>query len=122
MGKILIIDDESSIRKLLRAVFEKNGYEVIEAENGNQGIKVFKEQGADLIITDLVMPEKEGLETIREIIKSYPDTDIIAMSGGGVINPETYLKLAKKFGAKDAFCKPFDKNKLVARVKELLPL
>lgn len=121
MGKILIIDDEASVRKFLRALFEKNGYEVVEAEDGNQGIKIFKEQGADLILTDLVMPRKEGLETIRDIMKSYPDTDIIAMSGGGMINPEVYLGLAKKLGAKDAFCKPFDKEKLIARVKELLP-
>lgn len=120
MKKILIIDDEASIRKFLRLLFEKNGYEVIEAVNGNQGVKVFKEQGADLIVTDLVMPEKEGLETIRDIIKMYPETIIIAMSGGGVIPPEAYLKMAERFGAKYVFSKPFDKDLLLEKVKELL--
>lgn len=120
MKKILIIDDEDVIRKFLRLFFEKNGYEVVEAANGAQGVKIFKEQGADLIITDLVMPEQEGLETIRTIVKQYPGTKIIAMSGGGVIDPETYLKMAKGFGAKHVFSKPFDKDLLLEKVRELI--
>ncbi|MBU1193502.1 MAG: response regulator [Proteobacteria bacterium] len=120
MKKILIIDDEEVIRKFLRLFFEKNGYEVVEAVNGVQGVRVFKAQGAELIITDLVMPEQEGLETIREIVSISSGTPIIAMSGGGVIDPEIYLKMAKGFGAKYVFPKPFDKDLLLEKVRELL--
>lgn len=120
MKKILVIDDEEVIRKFLRLFFEKKGYEVVEATNGSQGVNIFMEQGADLIITDLVMPEQEGLETIRQIIKLYPGTPIIAMSGGGIIDPDVYLKMAKGFGAKYVFPKPFDKDLLLEKVKELL--
>ena len=84
MEKILIIDDEPSIRKMLKTLFEKNGYEVMEAQDGTQGIKLFQTHRPDLIITDLIMPGKEGLETIREIKKINQDAKIIAMSGTAV--------------------------------------
>ena len=106
MEKILIIDDEAPIRKMLTKLFEKNNYEVILAINGNQGIKLFKENSPDLIITDLIMPEKEGLETIREIREINPDMKIIAISGGGAVDPEIYLNLALKLGALETFTKP----------------
>jgi YesN/AraC family two-component response regulator len=87
MVKILIIDDEAPIRKMLKQLLERNEYEVLEAVNGNQGIKLFNEQDPDLIISGLIMPEKEGLETIRELKKSNPDVPIIAISGGGIQDP-----------------------------------
>jgi YesN/AraC family two-component response regulator len=120
MTKILIIDDETHIRKMLKNLFERNGYETIAAEDGIQGIKLFKEHRPDLIITDLIMPEKEGLETIKEIKKLNPDTKIIAMSGGGVVDPETYLNIAKKFGAQYSFSKPIDNEELLLAVQNLL--
>ncbi|MBC2705829.1 response regulator [Desulfobacula sp.] len=120
MKQILIIDDEASIRKMLKKLFEKNGYAVIDAQDGSQGVKLFKEHEPDLIITDLIMPEKEGLETISEIKKINPDTKIIAMSGGGVVEPEMYLDLAKNFGAQYSFNKPIDNEALLAAVKHLM--
>ncbi len=120
MEKILIIDDEAPIRKMLTKLFEKNNYEVILAINGNQGIKLFKENSPDLIITDLIMPEKEGLETIREIREINPDMKIIAISGGGVVDPEIYLNLASKLGAVRTFTKPVDNDILLSAIKELL--
>ncbi|MBU1341492.1 MAG: response regulator [Proteobacteria bacterium] len=120
MDKILIIDDEAPIRKMLKILFEKNGYDVMEARDGVQAVKVFKELGADLIITDLIMPEKEGLETIKEIRKLNPDAKIIAISGGGLVNPEMYLGLAKKLGAHCSFSKPLDNKALLLTVKNLL--
>lgn len=120
MKQILIIDDEASIRKMLKKLLEKNGYAVIDAQDGSQGVKLFKEHEPDLIITDLIMPEKEGLETILEIKKINPDTKIIAMSGGGVVEPEMYLDLAKNFGAQYSFNKPIDNEALLAAVKHLM--
>lgn len=120
MKKILIIDDETSFRKILKKLLEKNSYKVIDAQNGNQGIKLFKELSPDLIITDLVMPEKEGLETIKEIRGLNPDIKIIAMSGGGVGEAGLYLNMAKKFGAQYSFAKPIDNEELLLAVKNLL--
>lgn len=120
MTKILIIDDEEPIRKMLRILLEKNGYEVMDANNGNQGIELFKEHGPDIIITDLIMPEKEGLETIREIKKINPDMKIIAMSGGGVVDPDGYLNMAKTFGAQYSFVKPVNNDELLLAIKEIV--
>jgi len=120
MLKILIIDDEAPIRKLLRKLFEKNEYKVLEATNGIQGIKLFNEQHPDLIISDLIMPEKEGLETIRDIKKLNPHVPIIAISGGGITDPKMYLDLASKFGATRTFSKPIDNKVLLSAIKEIL--
>jgi DNA-binding response OmpR family regulator len=120
MKKILIIDDEQVIRTLLTHLFEKYNYEVLEASNGNKGLALFKEHNPDLIITDLIMPEKEGLETIREIRKTDQDVKIIAMSGGGTASLGTYLKAAKKLGAQYSFDKPFKIKELLAAVQSLL--
>jgi DNA-binding response OmpR family regulator len=120
MKKILIIDDEHVIRSMLRSFFEKFNYEVLEASNGNQGVALFKEHKPDLIITDLVMPEKEGLETIREIRKLDHNIKIIAMSGGGIASSDSYLQVAKKFGAQYSFDKPINLEELLAAVKSLL--
>jgi DNA-binding response OmpR family regulator len=120
MVKILIIDDEAPIRKMLKKLLERNDYEVLEASDGNQGIKLFNEHEPDLIITDLIMPDKEGLETIRELKKSNPDVPIIAISGGGITDPKMYLNLASKFGAVRTFAKPVDNDILLSTIKEIL--
>ena len=79
---ILIVDDEEAIRHALRKMFEKEGYSVREAENGDKAIRVHRERQADLIITDIIMPDKEGLGTILELKREFPDVKIFAMSGG----------------------------------------
>jgi len=118
--KILIIDDDQQIRKLLRQVMEWAGYEVIEAEDGREGMLKQGQQHADLVITDLIMPEQEGLETITLLKKQYPEIKIIAISGGGRIGPEAYLPAAQGLGADRVFSKPFDVLHLATTVKELL--
>ncbi|MCL2458511.1 MAG: response regulator [Desulfobulbus sp.] len=118
--RILVIDDDEQMRTLLRQVMEWAGYEVIEAGNGREGIQKYRKQPADLVITDLIMPEKEGLETINLLKKEYPDLKIIAISGGGRIGPEAYLPAAKGLGADRVFSKPFDVRELAETVKELL--
>ncbi len=120
MGKILVIDDDEQLRIMLKQLFERNGYEVITASDGEKGIRLFNETGADLIITDLIMPEKEGLETITELRRTHPDLKIIAISGGGRVKPDDYLKLAESLGATRSFVKPVDRDVLLTAVNELI--
>lgn len=120
MTTILIIDDDEQIRIALSKTLKRAGYETIWANNGEEGIKLFKEKGPDLIITDLIMPEKEGIETIVELRRSYPDVKIIAMSGGGKNGPEDYLPMAKRLGARITLKKPFRVNDLLEAVSKIL--
>lgn len=117
---ILVIEDEAQIRSLLRQNLETEGYMVLEAENGAVGITQYQRNTVDLVITDLIMPEKEGLETIRELRRLNPQVKIIAISGGGKIEPEQYLSIAQKLGVLRTFTKPFRRNEILAAVKELL--
>ena len=120
MPRIVIIDDEEAIRRLLRIALERAGYEVETASEGNAGLRSCRESKTDLVITDLVMPEKEGIETIQELRRVYPDIKIIAISGGGQISPVSYLSIAERIGANRTFEKPIDTKALVAAVGELL--
>jgi DNA-binding response OmpR family regulator len=120
MKRILIIDDDYQLRELLRKLFENEGYEVLDALDGNHGIQLNKEQPADLVITDLIMPEKDGMETIREFKRENPDMGIIAISGGGHLPPETYFRVTKKAGANYTFKKPFNPEELLNAVRDLL--
>ncbi len=120
MNQILIIDDESQIRLMLRHVFEREGFKVMDASDGEEGIKLYHKNPADLVITDLIMPGKEGIETIREFRKDFPDVEIIAISGCGSASSDVYLKIAKFMGAAYTFEKPFDCNELINTVKELI--
>ena len=119
-NKVLIIDDDEQIRVLLQQMMEWAGYEVSVAENGKIGMKMQSQNPADLVITDLIMPEQEGLETISWLKKEHQETKIIAISGGGRIGPEAYLPAALELGADKVFSKPFDVQEVVSSVKELL--
>lgn len=120
MARILIIDDESQIRSMLRLMLERVGYEVIEAADGMDGIRQYRDNPADLIITDLIMPNKDGIGMIIELKKEFPKVKIIAMSGGGVNRPEGYLDGAKKLGATRTLIKPIDRDEMINAVKETL--
>ena len=120
MKMILIIDDEENICTLLGKMFKREGFDVLTAGDGKKGIMLFKENRVDLVITDIIMPEKEGLETILELKKLSPETPIIAMSGGGRLDSVDYLKIAKQMGAKYTFNKPFEKDNLLLAVHEAL--
>jgi CheY-like chemotaxis protein len=87
MKRILIIDDDGQFLAMLRQMLERNGYRIVEVANGEEGIKLYRENPTDLIITDLIIPEKEGIESIIELRQDFPDVKIIAISGGGRINP-----------------------------------
>ena len=120
MAQILVIDDDPQIGRLLEKVLSRAGHEVVIALNGREGLQLFREGTFDLLITDLIMPEKEGLETIMELRRDYPDSNIIAMSGGGRIGPENYLSMAKKLGVHRTFTKPLLRMELLQAVKEVL--
>ena len=120
MARILVIDDDIQILEMLRQTLEREGYEVIDARDGKEGIRFYREAPTDLIITDIVMPKKEGVETIMELKRDFPDVKIIAISGGGRIGPENYLQIAKSLGAMHTFTKPIGREKLLAAVRELL--
>ena len=120
MARILVIDDEEQIRMVFRGILERAGYEVADAADGEQGIMVQGENPADLIITDIVMPGKEGLKTIMEMRRKFPGVQIIAISGGGQIPAEEYLDLATRFGAACALMKPVSAQELVTAVTNIL--
>lgn len=120
MNKILLIEDDYAVRMSLRMMLEDEGFEVEEAENGELGVEQFKQNPADLVITDLFMPKKEGIETIAELRQEYPDVKIVAISGGGKHIPGGFLVFAKKLGAVHTFEKPIDKDELVQVVTTLL--
>jgi CheY-like chemotaxis protein len=122
MKSILVVDDDKYIRILLKKLFEQEGYAVQTAENGNSAVKSLYEKPADLVITDIIMPEKEGLETIMELRRDFPNLKLIAISGGGLIHANKYLKLAKLMGAQYTFSKPLSIIELKAAVRSLLEL
>jgi DNA-binding response OmpR family regulator len=120
MKRILLIEDEDELRSILRISLEKMGYAVTEARNGAEAMKLFKKAPADLVLTDLIMPEKEGLETIRQLRRRNPELKIIAMSGGGRSDARDNLKMALSFGATLAFPKPFSFDGLAKAIAGLL--
>jgi DNA-binding response OmpR family regulator len=120
MAKILVIDDEPSILLMIKKMLEKAGHDVEMAINGKEGMLIFEKNKADLLITDIIMPEKEGLETIVEMRKKYPDLKIIAISGGGRISADGYLPGAKLLGANMVFQKPLIQKDFLEAVSFLL--
>ncbi|MDM8525411.1 response regulator [Desulfococcaceae bacterium HSG8] len=120
MKRVLVIDDDPVIRRLLRSALEKAGYEVTEAPDGRIGTKCHREEPADLIILDLIMPEKEGIETLIELKQDFPDVRIITISGGIMGKTETLLTAAKGLGASRTFEKPLDIGKILEAVKDLV--
>lgn len=121
MAKILVIDDDRQVRQMIMLTLQRDGFTVFEAEDGNQAMEMYRRERFDLVITDIVMPGKEGIETIMEMKGVDPDASIIAISGGGRINPEDYLTWARRFGVDRTFTKPVDRAELLAAVHELLP-
>jgi CheY-like chemotaxis protein len=119
-AKILVVDDEPGIRDLLCLMLESAGFEAIPAEGGVEAPKVLAEQAVDLVITDLLMPERDGLEFITEIRKKYPEIKIIAMSGGGHIARDSYLMIAKNFGAHALLEKPFSQASVLKAINSVL--
>jgi DNA-binding NtrC family response regulator len=115
MARILVIDDQEPIRSLLRIILEGAGHEVLEASNGRLGLELYRERSADLIITDIVMPEMDGLELLLELTRNFLNVKVIAISGG-LVNGGA-LNVAKLLGARHTFKKPLDMEQLLSAVR-----
>jgi CheY-like chemotaxis protein len=116
MARVLLIEDNQAQREILRLILEKMGHTVIEASDGDDGLSRYARDGADLVLTDLIMPGKEGLETIQEFRRTYPAVKVIAMSGGARVGAHDYLKVAKQFGAVRVLSKPFSSAELAEAI------
>lgn len=130
MKKILVIDDEEDIRVVLQQVLQLEGYEVNVAADGREGLASLDQDGADLVITDIIMPGMDGVETLEHIKKKWPDMPVIVISGGGNVAPmeyqpgaiatNAYLESARQAGAALSITKPFERKELVDAVGSLL--
>jgi CheY-like chemotaxis protein len=120
MPGILLVEDDKELREMLKISLIRHKFSVTEADNGRDAISHFKPSITDLVITDLIMPEEDGLKVIIKLRELKPSVKIIAISGGGKAGPGSYLNMAKALGANSIFSKPFSVNDLIVKVEELL--
>ena len=120
MARILVIDDDADVRRVIRRTLESDGHQVDEAADGKAGMKRFREQPADLVVTDLFMPEQEGLETIRELRRTYQDVKILVVTGSAPGGPLDFRAHATALGARAALSKPFTREELLGAVNDAL--
>lgn len=116
----MIIDDNDLVRAALVLLLTRDGHEVTEAVNGEDALALFRDDRPDLVVTDIIMPEKEGFETMREIREIAPEMKIIVVSGGGPFGAQDILKRASGLGADETFVKPIDRNEFLSSVSRLL--
>lgn len=121
MAGILIVEDDNDLREMLKTTLLKRKYPVQEASNGMDAISKFKPALTDLVITDLIMPDEDGLKVIMRLKEMKPNLKIIAISGGGKAGPANYLSLARALGADIVLPKPFSINDLISKIDQLLP-
>lgn len=115
--RVLLADDDEALRRVVRKILERGGLEVVEASDGEEALRVLGEEAVDLLITDLIMPNREGLETIQACRQKHPGLPIVAISGGGRIRPDDYLALAARLGADRVLAKPFSGDDLLAAAR-----
>ncbi len=121
MARVLVIDDSPTVREMMRTALEPAGHEVLQAADGRIGVEVQRVLSCDVVITDLIMPEKEGFETILELRREWPQLEIIAVSGGSaVLNKADLLRAARSFGAGQTISKPFTARQLVESVAQAI--
>jgi CheY-like chemotaxis protein len=120
MARILLVDDDDHVRRPVQMNLTRNGHEVVEARNGREAIDIYRREKFDVVITDLIMPEQEGLETIQLLRKQNPKVRIIAVSGGGRLSANNYLQLAERLGAQRTLSKPFTTDELIKAITEVM--
>lgn len=120
MPTILVVDDDPQVRSLLTKILEREGYDVTPAADGSEAVTAYQAEPYDLVITDLVMPEKEGIETFNELRRFDPDVKVVAISGGGRIGAQDYLSWARACGVAHTFAKPIDRGELLNVVQQLV--
>jgi CheY-like chemotaxis protein len=122
MVRVLAIDSSDWLRRMMTLTLKDAGYEVLEASNGREALRLARTHNIDLVITDIIMPEMDGIEVLQAFKKINPDFLAIAISGGGQIAADIYLNLAKKIGAQRVLEKPILPEALLQAVAELCPL
>ena len=122
MPGILIVEDDNDLRTMLKVSLSRRRFTVLETENGKEALTHFKPSVTDLVITDLIMPDEDGLKVIMRIRELKPSIKIIAISGGGKAGPGSYLNLAKALGADAIYSKPFSVNDMIFKIEELLDI
>ena len=120
MEKILIMDDCGDFRALIRDILVEAGYEVLEAADGNEGLQLYLRNPVSVVIIDMLMPNKDGIETIMELRKASSPTKIIAVSGGGRVPSDDYLSMARTAGADYTIIKPIDPDSLLSTISQIL--
>lgn len=120
MARILVIEDEPLVRELLEATVKNAGHEVAVAADGDEGLKLYRDRPADVVITDIFMPEKEGLETIEQLRRVHPAVKVIAISGGSPLRQIDVLSWATLMGASFTFRKPVDRAELLQAIDKCL--
>jgi CheY-like chemotaxis protein len=118
--RILVIEDEEALLDLIEDVLQHEGYETGRATNGKDGFERMREGSFDLVITDVLMPEQDGFQTIRELLKAFPGQKILAMSGGPAMGGKDLLTISGMLGASGCLRKPFGRDALLKAVGELL--
>ncbi len=118
MAQILVIEDDIQGREMLKQMLEMEGYAVAEASDGNEGAAAFLEHSPELVITDIIMPNKGGLETIINLKRENPRVKIFAITGGGRVVKADFLTIAESIGATKTFKKPLDRQEIIAAVRE----
>jgi DNA-binding response OmpR family regulator len=119
MAKILVIEDDAEVRDYLKRLLVRAGHEVRVAENGKAGVAMQATEPVELVITDIIMPEKDGIETILDLRRDHPNLKVVAISGGGRLAPDNYLHSARLLGADAAIKKPFSNEEILATVEKL---
>jgi DNA-binding response OmpR family regulator len=120
MANILLVDDDSLVRTSLAYALEDTGHTVAQAVNGDEGLAALGRENFDLVVLDILMPEREGIETIRGIRKKWPTLPVLAISGGDKTGWSDFLRMASALGANDTMAKPFTATDFVDRVTRLL--
>lgn len=119
MYDILVVDDEPMIREGLKVALELEGHKATTASDGNEALRMISEKKPDLIITDIIMPESDGIEVICSVKENNPEIKILAISGGGRISAKDHLKIAKQLGATGVLTKPFSTTDLLSEIDRL---
>lgn len=119
---ILVIDDDRAVVYSLAMVLEAKGFAVLTADDGKAGMGVFHQNRPDIVVTDIIMPNQEGIETIMQMRRARPNTKIIAMSGGGRVGNSDFLEIASKLGADLTLLKPFDGDLLIGTIQKLIQM
>jgi CheY-like chemotaxis protein len=120
MSRILVTEDDDAYRKVLRTVLHRAGYEVVEARDGTEAVAYVRRESPDLIVTDILMPGCDGIETMMAVRQLRPGMRVIAISGGGRIHPADFLHMASKLGARRTLAKPFSNAQFLETVAEVL--